>query len=200
MVSFSLTTGMTPRASKAPSVARPFRYRLRSCVSDKVSSTCPVLRPWREIAPSQAAASFCCPTAAAACACSRDNPPGGKPSSLRPRAMAPEDTTATRFPTAFKAAMSSARLSSQSPRTSPASGSTKSAEPTLTITVCAVSSTPDCPRSAFSAIRATMPRPPPWVRGPVRSPSVWRVARRSPPDQSLQRSQSAPAPPPRATG
>ena len=73
-----------------------------------------------------------CPTAAEACQSSSFKAPGGRPSTERPKATAPEDTTSTSAPRRCSAARSSARPCSQALLASPRARSTSSEEPTFT--------------------------------------------------------------------
>ena len=92
------------------------------------------MMPWCASASDQIRASAICPTAAAAWLSSSCSAPAGRPSTVRPSAMAPDETTSTSTPRACSSAMSSASAASQAWLSRPFARSTRSAEPTLRTT------------------------------------------------------------------
>ena len=90
--------------------------------------------PWCASASDQIRASAICPTAAAAWLSSSFSAPAGSPSTVRPSAMAPDETTSTSTPRACSSAISSASAASQAWLSRPVARSTRSAEPTLRTT------------------------------------------------------------------
>ncbi len=126
--------GMARIAKRRARVARALRYRRRSSVSCKVRSTWPATIPHSARARDHSLASAICPIAAEAWLSSSLSAPLGSPATVRPSAMAPEDTTMTLAPRSCSAAMSDASASSHARLTAPRAPSTRSDEPTLTTT------------------------------------------------------------------
>src|SRR5271166_5259333 len=79
-------------------------------------------------------ASAICPTAAEAWLSSSFSAPFGRPATVRPSAIAPDETTSRLAPRPCSAAMSAISASSQACLTKPREASTRSEEPTLTTT------------------------------------------------------------------
>src|ERR1700758_2233787 len=88
--------------------------------------------PWAPSTSDQIRASAICPTAAAPWLSSSFSAPRGSFRRLRPSAIEPEDTIRSSRPSPCSLARSAARAVSHAERTSPASESISSDEPTLT--------------------------------------------------------------------
>ena len=99
-VSFSLTTGTTPRSRRRSRVFRALRYPSRSVTSRRVSSTWPHGMPLFERTSAYASVRRTWPAAAQAWSVGMSVGLASKPSTSRPAAAAPEETITTRVPSA----------------------------------------------------------------------------------------------------